>query len=1367
MKTFLTLLFSSLIFIVNAQVPKVISYQGIARSTSGTVLANQAIGVQFQIHQGSATGTIVFTETHSTTTNPFGLFNLSIGSANPTVFNAIDWSQSPYFIEVSIDPAGGTSYISVGTSPLISVPYALYAEKAGNATPVPTITINNPHTISNPTSGIYNVNVQSQTLTVNSNSLSISNGNTVTLPSGPTYTAGSGMDLTGNIITNTAPDQTVTITGTGVSGIYPNFTITPVSTPSTTLIQGQNVVLDQVGNTYTVNAVTPTLTVSGNSISINPGNTQVLPTYSLTQSGSNIDLTQNGASIATITLSASSSTSLTAGNANIALLQSGNNYTLSPVTPTLNVIGGTLTGAYPTQTLTIPTASTTALTASTNIAISGVAPNYTISSPSQSLSVTGNSLSITGANTVTIPATTVTAGNNVTVTGASPSYTVSAPNYVLGTASNSITLTNGVSSSSVAVPVQSLSLTGTTLTAGPTTNSVNLASLPGNWTVTSGVIYPTTVTNSVGIGTSGPLTDKMEINHASTPTNTHLHLKQTGADAFSRIKFSNAVAPSKYWINSVTESTTDANSGYNLFYYNGSVGRTMFTAAGDGRVSVNPFATHSATLDVVGKIELDSTLSFGGYNAPPVVSNLNEGRIYYDKATQKFKVSENSGAYVNLIGGSSPWIQGAGIITQTNSGDNVGIGTGAPTSQLHLYGVSDPLQVTVENGGGNFKTGYHIKTALNEWFIGQDGPSATGFRITDKDAAAVRLQIDQIGRVGIGTTSASEKLHVSGNIMLDSSLMVEGLATVPPTSFGGNGRIYFDQISGKFKVSENGSAWTNLISGQIWGYNPGVLYPLNNPINDKVAIGSSFANALLDVQAQAGSTITAMPLVNIENSNSALNTNGLLRILNNNGGAALIYAVNSHTTGDGLSVNMTNTSNGSNGVQVIHQGIGNAGYFSINNAASNASAIEANTNGNSPVINATQDGNGIGGKFLINNTSNSNAVVSARTNGTGPVILGEQFGTGRAADFRIFGNTNSSDVIFSQSAGLGNAGFFEVFNPSNGSNAISAHHYGTGAAVGAVSHGSGYAGLFSVVNNTNTAASLMVTTNSSGNAIESNAASGNAVYATNSSSTTAAGYFYNMGSYDGVGAYSNGGRSIYAQTSSSSGYSGIEGIHYGNGNGLLITKPAGSSGSVARFNNAASGNTSDAVLISNSGTGHGLLVTKPAGVTGGNVARFDNLSSSNSADAVMVTNNGTGAAIHAVSGPTVAGSSNAALWVENGHIKTTASAAPIIGSGGTNITGPTITRTLAAGVNSNDVSGSVSVNFSPATNIATGQYVEFRVTFQKPYSIKPKVIAVCQTYPFLVYVSGTSTTDCQIVIQNVGATVNSVSTITVNYMIME
>ena len=52
-----------------------------------------------------------------------------------------------------------------------------------------------------------------------------------------TYTAGSGLSLTGTEFANTAPDQTVALTGAGatsISGTYPNFTITSTDTNTDT-----------------------------------------------------------------------------------------------------------------------------------------------------------------------------------------------------------------------------------------------------------------------------------------------------------------------------------------------------------------------------------------------------------------------------------------------------------------------------------------------------------------------------------------------------------------------------------------------------------------------------------------------------------------------------------------------------------------------------------------------------------------------------------------------------------------------------------------------------------------------------------------------------------------------------------------------------------------------------------------------------------------------------------------------------------------------------------------------------------------------------------------------------------------------------
>ena len=115
-----------------ALAPEAFSYQAVARDAGGDAVANTTVGVQFQVHQTTAAGTVVYAETHSPSTNELGLFTVEVGNGTPTTgtFAAIDWSTGPYFLEVGLDPAGGISYTSVGTQQLLSVPYALHARTA-------------------------------------------------------------------------------------------------------------------------------------------------------------------------------------------------------------------------------------------------------------------------------------------------------------------------------------------------------------------------------------------------------------------------------------------------------------------------------------------------------------------------------------------------------------------------------------------------------------------------------------------------------------------------------------------------------------------------------------------------------------------------------------------------------------------------------------------------------------------------------------------------------------------------------------------------------------------------------------------------------------------------------------------------------------------------------------------------------------------------------------------------------------------------------------------------------------------------------------------------------------------------------------
>lgn len=166
-----------------AQAPEKMSYQAVIRNSSNALVTNSQVGIQISILQGSATGTAVYTETQTSSTNANGLASIEIGTGTIVNgdFSTIDWSAGPYFIKTETDPTGGTNYSIAGTTQLLSVPYALHAKTA-----------------------------ESITTTI------------------PEYTAGTGIDITGDVIKNTAPDQVISLTGTGattVSGSYPDFTI--------------------------------------------------------------------------------------------------------------------------------------------------------------------------------------------------------------------------------------------------------------------------------------------------------------------------------------------------------------------------------------------------------------------------------------------------------------------------------------------------------------------------------------------------------------------------------------------------------------------------------------------------------------------------------------------------------------------------------------------------------------------------------------------------------------------------------------------------------------------------------------------------------------------------------------------------------------------------------------------------------------------------------------------------------------------------------------------------------------------------------------------------------------------------------------
>jgi hypothetical protein len=128
------LLACSTLLVAQTNAPNGINYQAIARNQNGSVYVNQNVSVRISILSGSAQGTLLYSETHTAQTNVFGLFNLAIGRGAATAgnFDNIPWSSANQFVKVEVDIAGGTNYTDIGTNELLSVPYAFYAQAAGN-----------------------------------------------------------------------------------------------------------------------------------------------------------------------------------------------------------------------------------------------------------------------------------------------------------------------------------------------------------------------------------------------------------------------------------------------------------------------------------------------------------------------------------------------------------------------------------------------------------------------------------------------------------------------------------------------------------------------------------------------------------------------------------------------------------------------------------------------------------------------------------------------------------------------------------------------------------------------------------------------------------------------------------------------------------------------------------------------------------------------------------------------------------------------------------------------------------------------------------------------------------------------------------
>ncbi len=197
LKQLITVLFLSIPFLLMAQVPQSFKYQGVARDVNGALLVNQNISLRLAVIDSAGGGVQVYEETHKTSTNQFGLYTVQVGTGiQPTgVFANIPWQTGNKWFAVELDPNAGSNFTFMGRSQLVSVPYALMALTA----------VNSDDADADPTNElISNVSFNSATnvLTI-SDAGNTFNIDLSSLAGGGTLTAGTGISINNNIISNT------------------------------------------------------------------------------------------------------------------------------------------------------------------------------------------------------------------------------------------------------------------------------------------------------------------------------------------------------------------------------------------------------------------------------------------------------------------------------------------------------------------------------------------------------------------------------------------------------------------------------------------------------------------------------------------------------------------------------------------------------------------------------------------------------------------------------------------------------------------------------------------------------------------------------------------------------------------------------------------------------------------------------------------------------------------------------------------------------------------------------------------------------------------------------------------------------------
>ena len=942
-KLLLLIIFLIIGFAGFAQAPNLLNYQGVARNSVGNPLPNQAMNLRLSIHNLSSSGTVVYSETRSITTNAGGLFAVQIGSAGSSssigTLGGVNWLVGEKYLQVEIDPEANNNFSNLGTVQLISVPYAISSSSAGSAVTATNLSGLNTsvatlNSISGTNTGDNAVNSLYSGLVSNATHTGDATGNTVLTVKGingklmSSLETGILKNTTGTGVPSVAIAGTDYLTPTGSAAGLTNF---PTLNQNTT---GNAATATKIAAPKNINGVafdgSSDITIPATAAADQLTGTSLKSTVTgsnLTSVGTLANLTVTNPIAGSVTGNAATATKLAAAkNINGVAFDGSSDITISATAD-----AGILTGTNLNSTIT-----------SSSLTSVGTLTNLTVTNPIVG-SVAGNASTATTAGNITATSNnTLTTLSNLSSVGTITSGVWSATTLSIEKGGTGLTSTG--SNGQVLTSTGSGTLTWTSLSSG-----------------TAGIPY-TGATSAVNLGAYDLKVNGLTIGKGSGNI--------TG----------NTVTGDEALKNNTTGSGNTVN-GYQALYFNttgnkntangmsallrNTVGE-INTAIGYEALTSNTTGSYN-TANGVGALQLNTT---GGFNTAIGTNSLLNNNGSYNIAVGSASLQGNTIGASNIAigfntnssntsGNNNTAVGNGSLGTNTTGSYNTALGLGADVASNNLnnataigYNASVAASNTIQLGNSDVTDVKTSGTITAGTITYPNTPGTNGYYLkTDGTGTATWAAVSGSG---IPYTGATGAVNLGAY-----DLKVNGL-----TIGKGSGNITGNTVTGDEALKNNTTGYANTVNGyQSLYFNTtgnrntanGMSALLRNTIGEiNTAIGYEALTSNTSGSYNTANGVGALQTNTTGGFNTAIGTNSLL---NNNGsyniamGSASLQGNTSgaSNTAIGFNSNSSNTSGNNN------TAVGN-GSLGTNTTGSNNTAI------------------GLGADVATNNLSNATAI---------------------------------------------------------------------------------------------------------------------------------------------------------------------------------------------------------------------------------------------------------------------------------------------------------------------------------------------------------------------------------------------------------